>query len=322
MTVFQKRLRVKLYETLFRIRTAEEAIREHYGEDEMKTPMHMSIGEEGIVAGVVTALGKDAKVLGSYRSHALYLAKTGETRAFFAELYGKATGVARGKAGSMHLSSPEHGHLGASAVVGSTIPLGLGVAYAELKKPRPVMTAVFFGDGAVDEGVFWESLNIGSLWNLPLLYICEDNSLAIHVGAKERHSYKDLGAIVKKFGWNTFYSESTDAEEIYTLTEKAMKSWEKNKQPAFLHLKYYRYLEHVGVNEDFDAGYRSRKEFEVWLKKDPIDLMRKKLLASGIRESYIQNLEERIKDDIEKSLLAAKKAPLPKRETLFADVYA
>ena len=153
------KLHLEFYKKLYLIRRAEEKIREHYSEDEMKTPMHMSMGEEAIVVGVLEAAGKKSQAFGTYRSHALYLAKTGESDMFFAEMYGKAAGPAKGKAGSMHIALPDAGVMMTSAVVGTTIPVALGAALANayLKNKRVVVS--FFGDGAVNEGVFWESLN-------------------------------------------------------------------------------------------------------------------------------------------------------------------
>src|SRR3989344_5622446 len=171
----RKVLNLELYRKVYLARKAEEKIILEYPKDEMKTPMHMSMGEEAIVAGVCQALGLNSQVLSSYRSHAVYLIQTGETEKFFGELYGKATGPAQGKAGSMHLSSPEHGYLGASAVVATQIPVAVGAAFANKKLGKKIMTAVFFGDGALDEGVFWESLNMACLWKVPVIFICEDN---------------------------------------------------------------------------------------------------------------------------------------------------
>ena len=193
-------LNVRLYEKMYLIRKAEEAIQEYYPEDDMKTPMHMSMGEEAIVAGVCEALDPEDQVLGTYRSHALYLAKTSETNRFFAEMYGKATGVARGKAGSMHLSSFEHGLLCSSAIVASSIPVALGVAFANKYKNRNKKVVVFFGDGAVDEGSFWESVNFAGLKKLPLLFVCEDNGLAVHTRREDRQGYSSINKVISQCG--------------------------------------------------------------------------------------------------------------------------
>lgn len=314
-------LSIDLYKKLYLIRKAETEIQKYYFEDEMKTPMHMSMGEEAIVTGVCQALRDRDQVLGTYRSHALYLAKTGETDKFFAEMYGKSTGVAKGKAGSMHLSAPEMGFTGASAIVASIIPVAVGVAFANKIMKNDKITAVFFGDGAIDEGDFWESLNAACLWKIPILFICEDNAFAIHSPISERHGYRSITEIVSKFNCNVLKGESTDAEIICKLTEKAIKLMKKNKKPCFLHFRYYRYLEHVGVNEDFDADYRSRKEFKKWYKKDPILLQRKKLLKLGVKETMVKKIENRINNKIKKSIEVAKVAPFSKINEIYQDIF-
>jgi len=204
------------------IRKAEEAIIKNYPSDEMKTPMHMSMGEEAIIVGVCQALGSKSQTFGTYRSHALYLAASQDTDGFFAEMYGKKTGAVKGKGGSMHLSNPQHGLMATSAVVASTIPIAAGSAYANKYLKKDKIIAVFFGDGAVDEGVFWESLNIACLMKLPILFICEDNGYAVHTETVKRHGYKSIVDIIKNFDCQVFSSESTDVEEIYKISAKAV----------------------------------------------------------------------------------------------------
>ena len=317
-----KKLSTDLYKRLYLIRSAESAIIARYGEDEMKTPMHMSMGGEAIAVGVCSALGNRGVVYCTYRSHAVYLSMTNETEAFFGELYGRVTGVARGKAGSMHLSAPEYGFLGASAIVGSTIPLAIGSAFASRMLRTKKVAAVFFGDGAIDEGVFWESLNLACIMKLPVIFICEDNSLAVHSFDHARHGYQSIEKIVARFRCRVFSLQSTDVEKIYTLTVQAMAHAVKNQMPVFLHIKYYRYLEHVGINEDFAAGYRNRDEFEVWRRKDPVVLQRRKLTSSGIPETAIQQLERNIVHRIEQSIANARKAPFPKAKELMDNIFA
>lgn len=316
------KLNIELYKKACLIRKSEEAIRRYYMEDGMKTPVHLSLGEEAIAAGVTQAIRKDDQIFGTYRNHGIYLARTGETNKFFGELYGKETGVAKGKAGSMHMFSPEDNFLGASAIVTTVIPVAVGAAFANKYKNEEKNSFAFFGDGAMEEGAFWESINFAGLKKLPIIFICEDNGLAIHAHIKDRQSFKDITGIVKKFGFNVYKETSTDPEVIYNLTIKAIKDCKKNKKPSFLHLKYYRYLEHVGIFEDFKFGYRSKEEYKKWLKKDPVDLQRKKLLELEITESEIKKFETEIDEQIKKSVELAKKAPFPKDEEVVCDVFA
>ncbi len=317
-----KELNFELYKKLYLIRKSEERICSDYFDDEMKTPVHLSIGQEAISAGVCSALGTENNIFGTYRSHGIYLTLSGETDKFFAELYGKETGLAKGKTGSMHLCAPELGFMGTSAIIGSIIPLAVGAAFANKEKKNKKIAAVFFGDGAIDEGVFWESLNLASLMKLPVIFICEDNDLAVHTSKEHRHGYNSIGDIVKQFNCNLLETESTDVEVVYNLTREAMGLIEKTGQPCFIHAKYYRYLEHVGICEDFDSGYRSKEDFEEWKKVDAIDMQRKKLLELGFSEKEIVALEAKIGLQIDKSVAAAKEAPFPGKERLYEDLYS
>lgn len=311
----------QLYKKTFLIRAAEQIIVDNYSDDEMKTPMHMSMGAEAIAAGVCQALGKENQAYGTYRSHGLYLAKTEESDKFFAEMYGKETGVVKGKGGSMHLLSLENNLLGVSAIVASTVPLAVGSAFANLYNKQKKVVAVFFGDGAIDEGVFWESMNIASLFKLPVLFVCEDNDLAVHTSGNIRHGYKSIDKIVAEFNCQVFRSDSTDAEEIYNLTQKAIEFIHKKNVPVFLHLKYYRYLEHVGVFEDFNAGYRDRSIFEIWLKKDPVKILRRKLIKNKVTEKELERIEQSIKTQVQNSLTKAQQDKFPSKKELMKNIF-
>lgn len=328
------KLNISLYKKVCLIRSAERAIIKYYGENEMKTPMHMSMGEEAIAAGVCAALGEENQAFGYYRSHALYLAKTGEIDKFFAEMYGKATGVVRGKGGSMHLASPDHGLLGVSAIVGGTIAPATGAAFANKMKKNGKIVAVFFGDGAMEEGVALESLNAACLWKLPVIFICEDNGLAIDVTTDERQGFKSIPDVVRAYRCLLLQSESTDPEVIHKLARRAMNHIQKTGTPVFMHLKYYRMLQHIGVISDFDinaprpkggfekTGYRSREEHDRWLKKDPVKVARAKLLKLGVDGKEVEDIENKIDWQVEQSVALAKKAPFPAKKELYDYVYA
>ena len=313
-------LHLELYRTMYLIRAAELLIQKHYNEDEMKTPMHMSMGQEAIAAGVCHALRSQDQVLGTYRSHGLYLAKTQESDRFFAEMYGKATGPCGGKAGSMHLFAPESGLICTSAIVASHIPVAIGAAFANKVNANGQVVVVFFGDGAIDEGAFWESFNMACLKQLPILFVCEDNGYAVHTPAQGRHGYKDILAIAAQFDCNVFASDSTDVHVIYELTQEALRMMAESNRPCFLHLKYYRYLEHVGIHEDFKAGYRSQREFETWRAVDPLSLQRTRL-ASMVCEDDIRVLEEQVDKQVQRSKEKAQAAPLPELSALCEGVF-
>ena len=191
------------YREMHRIRRVEEEIARLYPSDKIMSPIHLSIGQEPISVGVCQALVPDDVVFGTYRSHALYLAKGGDLRGMMAELFGKVTGTARGKGGSMHLIDVAHNVMGASAVVGTTLPQAVGYAYALKLKKKPNIVAVFFGEGATEEGVFYESLQFAALKKLPMVFICENNLYAIHSAWADRHAHVHLCDRVKGFGRKT-----------------------------------------------------------------------------------------------------------------------
>ena len=314
-------LSLGLYRKMFLIRHVEEKIQQHYLEDEMKTPMHMSMGSEAIAAGVCHALKPDDQICGTYRSHGIYLAKTMETERFFAEMYGKATGTAKGKAGSMHLLAPEDGLICTSAVVATHISVAVGAAYANKLANNGKAVAVFFGDGAVDEGAFWESINLACLMQCPLIFVFEDNGYAVHTPKRQRQGYKSLPEIIRHYDCDVLCSETTDVEEIHQLAGEAVKAIAENHRPCFLALKYYRYLEHVGVFEDFKAGYRPRDEYLKWKERDPLLTQRQKLLKE-MCEDDIRRAEATIEKQVLAGWQKAREAPFPDASVLCEDVYA
>jgi len=319
--VNRKKLNLELYGKLYLIRRSEEIIREYYSEDEMKTPMHMSMGEEAIAVGVCSVLKDSDQIFSTYRSHAVFLAKTQDTDNFFAEMYAKDTALLKGKGGSMHLCAPRYGFMGTSAIVASHIPVALGAAFVNKYLSNKKVVAVFFGDGAIDGGVFWESINIASLMKLPVIFVCEDNGLAVHTYSSQMRGYASLTQIISKYNCRVFESESTDAEEIYHLAMEAVRMVRDELKPCFMNLKYYRYLEHVGVNYDFDAGYRTKEEFEDWYKRDPVHLQRKKLLELKVSNNTILEIENETNTKILKSISEAKKAPFSDTSELYKGLF-
>jgi pyruvate dehydrogenase E1 component alpha subunit len=287
----------------------------------MKTPMHMSMGQEAVAVGVCEALGPQGQVFGFYRSHAVFLAKTDDPDRFFGELYGRVSGTAHGKAGSMHLAAPDKGFMCASAIVASSIPVAIGAAFANKQKRNDVIACAYFGDGALEEGVFWESLNVACVMKLPALFVCEDNGLAVHTATHARQGYKSITNIVSNFECSVLQENTTDVETIYNLALEAAESIRSTQRPAFLHLKCYRYLEHVGIGRDFDAGYRAEAEFDEWNRRDPLLIQRQKLLSAGFSEEDLRDAERRLDDHLQQSVQKAKSASLPDADELYTGIF-
>ncbi len=313
---------LRLYRTLLLARCAEEAIRQRYAEDDMKTPVHLGIGQEAIPVGVYRCLPAGSKTFGTYRNHALYVAVTQDTDRLFAELYGKVTGSGRGKAGSMHLAAPDQGLLMTSAVVGTTIPVAVGAALAASYRGTDEWVASFFGDGAVEEGVFWESLNFACLRRLRILFVCEDNGLAIHTPVSQRQGFRSIPEAVRGFGCHVVSGDGSDLSTVLTLTRTIMEQMTDDPKPGVLHFQYFRFLEHVGPREDFDAGYRRRPMPEELERCDPVKRFERTLCQNGCTPKQLAQVLQDVDGQIARSVEAARQAPFPPATELTQDVFA
>jgi TPP-dependent pyruvate/acetoin dehydrogenase alpha subunit len=303
------------YEELFyqslRIRLVEQKIIELYPSDKIQSPVHLSIGQESVAVTLCSQLRDDDWVFINYRGHAFYLAKKGPMPELFAELFGKRTGLSKGKAGSMHLADPKHGLMGSSAVVGSTISHAVGAALAsKIRGEKRVFVAVF-GDGATEQGVYHESLNFASLHKLPILFLCENNGLAVHASLAERQSY-NLLAHARSYG-----IESTLIEESYNFTELSdffslsIEKIREHSLPLLVEVKTCRYKEHVGTSDDFQAGYRSIQEVRDWQLKDP--LINDKTLI----DKFIPFIQK----EIDMAVIFAEESPFPTIDDLLTDIF-
>lgn len=311
-----------LYRSLILARGAESRIREEYFKDEMKTPVHLGVGQEAIPVGVCHALPRGTKTFGTYRNHALYLAMTGDTDGFFAELYGKATGPCKGKAGSMHLALPERGLVATSAVVGTTIPVAVGAALANQYLKSGDWVASFFGDGAAEEGVFWESVNFACLRRLRILFVCEDNGLAIHTAASQREGFRSIPEAVLGFQCHVATGDGADLPGVVRMTRKMLRRMEEDPRPGFLHLTCFRFLEHVGPKEDFEAGYRRRPTPEEMERLDPVIRYEKHLAEQGVAAEELARVRSEVQRQIQRSVDFAKQAPFAPPAELYTDLFA
>jgi pyruvate dehydrogenase E1 component alpha subunit len=253
----------------------------------------------------------------TYRGHAAYLAKGGDLKLMLAELYGKGTGVAGGKAGSMHLVDMKAGVLGMSAVVGTTIPVAAGYALALKREGRGRVVACFFGDGATEEGVFSETLNFAALHKLPILFVCENNGFAIHSPLSNRWATEALCERVQTYSIQTHEIGDADVLVIRQTAKSALQAIRAGEGPQFMECKTYRWREHVGPGEDYDDDYRSRYRLTLWQKNDPVKNTAE-MLADTERLAIDAAVEQEIADAIE----FADKSPWPEPEELFNHVYA
>lgn len=306
----------RFYRSLYRIRRVEEEIIRVYPTDKIKSPVHLSIGQEAVSVGVCEALRADDVVFGSYRSHAVYLAKGGDLKKMIAELYGKATGCAKGKAGSMHLVDAAHGVMGASAVVGTTIPHAAGYAYALKLRRKDSVVVSFFGDGGADEGVFYESLNFAALKKLPMIFICENNSYAIHTHQLCRQPTANIAERARVFGVPAERIED-DVLRVHERVGAAVKALRAGEPgPFFFECLTYRWKEHVGPNDDFHLGYRTREEADPWMKNDQV-----KRLAGLLEADQRRRIESEVEAEIQAAFAFAEESPFPDGSELFTDMF-
>jgi pyruvate dehydrogenase E1 component alpha subunit len=309
---------------IMRIRLVEERVKTLYAEQEMRCPTHFSIGQEAVAVGVCAHLGREELITSAHRSHAHYLAKGGDLKAMLAELYGKATGCAAGKGGSMHLVDLKAGFLGAVPIVGSTIPIGVGAALSSVLQGNPELTVIFFGDGATESGVFHESLNFTAIHKLPVVMVCENNMYSVLTPLEWRHPKgREIRQLAAGHGVFTRQGDGNDVDEVYDLAGEAIEHARSGRGPAFLEFKTYRWLEHCGPNEDLHLGYRTRDEFDAWVARDPLKLYTTRLRELRVvTDAEIEHMAHAITFEIDQAVAFAKASPFPSRDQLMAHLYA
>ncbi|MDO8501411.1 MAG: thiamine pyrophosphate-dependent dehydrogenase E1 component subunit alpha [Gemmatimonadaceae bacterium] len=306
----------RFYRALYRIRRVEEEVAKAYPSDKIKSPVHLSIGQEAVAVGVCEALKPEDIVFASYRGHAAYLAKGGDLNRMIAELYGRVTGCAKGKGGSMHLIDVAHGVMGSSAVVGTTIPNAAGYAYALKLRGSDALVAAFFGDGATDEGVFYESLNFAALKRLPMIFICENNSYAIHTHQNQRQAISNIAERAASFGIPAEVI-ADDVIAVYSAIDKAAKAIRSGAGgPFFFECMTYRWKEHVGPGEDYHLGYRSREEATKWIDNDQV-----RVAGERLRAPRRASIEAEVEAEIADAFAFAENSPFPSADELWKDVY-
>jgi TPP-dependent pyruvate/acetoin dehydrogenase alpha subunit len=306
-----------MYQAMDLIRRVEERVVDIYPSDKIKSPVHLAIGQESVAVGVCQALRPDDVLFGTYRSHAVYLAKGGDLRAFWAELYGKDTGCARGKGGSMHVIDVAHGFMGTSAVVGSAISQAAGYAYAAKLRRTGQVVVSFFGDGATEAGVFHESLNVAKLRELPILFVCENNGLAIHSRQSVRQAQDNIWQRAGLYGIPSERLERPEVERIYERASVWVDEIRRGGGPRFLEVKTYRWRQHVGPNHDWTLGYRDESEAEPWMRDDELARVGA-LLPADARA----RIEREVEAEVEDAIAFAEASPFPEPSELLTDVYA
>lgn len=313
-----------LFLNMLRIRMVEEKIAALYPEQEMRCPVHLSIGQEAVAVGACARLGRDDYVVSGHRSHAHYLAKGGDLKAMLAELYGKVTGCTRGKGGSMHLVDLAAGFLGATPIVGSTIPIGVGAAFGCVVRGQPRLTVIFFGEAATEEGVFHESINFAALKRLPVLFVCENNLYSVYSPLSVRQPPgREVVSLARGHGLESYQGDGNDVVEVYRIAGEAIDKIRHAGGPIFLEFKTYRWREHCGPNYDNQLGYRSEGEFEEWKRRCPIARLRRSLIEGGLmREGEMEAITVELEAEVAEAVRFAKESPFPEERLLREHVYS
>jgi len=314
----------KLYFDILRIRMVEEEIARKYQLQKIRCPVHLSVGQEAVPVGISSNLNRRDKIFTAHRSHAHYLAKGGNLNSMISELHGKSDGCAKGKGGSMHLIDINAGVQAAVPIVGSTIPIGVGVAWGQKLNRSKNICVIFFGDGATEEGVFLESLDFAALNNLPVLFVCEDNHYSVYSSKSKRQSSKrDIIKIAKSLGIEGVKLDGNDVINISKESNKMIKKIKMTSNPKLMLFETYRHLEHCGPNNDNNLGYRSENYINFWLKKCPVKILERFLIKNKlISISRIKKYRDEINNEITKAFNYSKRSKFPKKNELFKDIYA
>jgi pyruvate dehydrogenase E1 component alpha subunit len=316
---FSKEQYLKWYEDMLLMRKTEEKAGQLYVQQKFGGFCHLYIGQEAVVAGAVSATKEGDKHITAYRDHAHPIAMGIHPKYMMAELYGKTTGLVKGKGGSMHMFSKEKNLMGGHGIVGAQIPLGAGIAFAEKYKETDNVTICSMGDGAVRQGALHETFNMAMLWKLPVVFLIENNNYAMGTSVERTSNVTDLSEIGESYDMPAMAVDGMSVEEVHNAIEKAAEHARSGKGPYLLEIRTYRYKGHSMSDP---AKYRSKEEVEEYKSKDPVtvvlDIIEKKKYAT---EKQIKAIQDRVKETVNEAVKFAEESPAPKPEELYEDVY-
>jgi pyruvate dehydrogenase E1 component alpha subunit len=315
---------LKLYEVALKIRLVEEEIAKRYPEGQMRCPVHLSIGQESTSALFSLIQKQQDTAISTHRAHAHYLAKQGNLQSMIAEIYGKATGCSRGRGGSMHLIDLSVNFLGSSAIVGNSIPIGVGSAFAHKLKENNSVSFVFIGDGAIEEGVFYESANFAAIHKLPAVFICENNLYSVYTRLDPRQPQgRSISQLATAIGLKSDQVDSFNYRKSFEVLSNLTSYARNGEGPVFLELATYRVLEHCGPNDDDNLGYRPEAELIEFKHRDVINEIQKEILINEVAtEKELTILKEKLLEEIGIAFTQAINDPFPSLADVLSGVYA
>lgn len=318
-TEFSKETYLFWYESMLLMRKFEEKAGQLYGQQKIKGFCHLYIGQEACAAGSVSALKKGDKYITAYRDHAHPLALGTNPGAIMAEMYGKATGVSKGKGGSMHMFDKEVGFVGGHGIVGGQVPLGAGLAFAEKYNKTGNLCICYMGDGAVRQGAFHEALNMAMLWKLPVIFVIENNGYAMGTSVKRTSNVTDLYTLGEAFDMPSEPVDGMDVEEVHRAVARAAERARAGEGPTLLEFRTYRYKGHSMSDPQ---KYRTKDEVEGYKQRDPVEVARKVLLDKKFAtEKDIEAIDQKVAAQVEESVKFAEESPFPEASEAFTDVY-
>jgi pyruvate dehydrogenase E1 component alpha subunit len=311
--------KIQIYRSMVLVRRFEEGVAEAYADGFIGGFTHLYIGQEAVASGAISALNPDDYVIDTYRDHAHALCRGTPARALMAELYGRATGVCKGKGGSMHFFDAERYFLGGYGIVGGNLPIAAGAALAIQLRDEDRCVMCFFGDGATNQGVWHEALNIAKLWDLPVIFVCENNFYGIGTDVRISSSYTDIYRRAQGYGIPGYQVNGMDVLAVRALCEDVVKRVREGSGPALIEARCYRYQGHSMT----DPGrYRSRAEEELWRRRDPIPRLAKHLLEQGIADqTKLDAIHREVDERVQEAMRFAQESPEPSPESLYEDLF-
>ena len=313
-------LKKKLYKDMWKIRLFEEKVRALDMEGRLPGFFHLYVGEEAVAVGACSAINTDDYITSTHRGHGHLIAKGGELKKAMAELFAKETGYCKARGGSMHIAAPELGMLGANGIVGAGIPIATGAALSAKYQKNGKVAVCFFGDGASNQGTFHEALNIAAAFNLPAIYVCENNLYGVGTRQTDVRKLKDIAERGKAYDMPGIIVDGNDVEAVYNAVKEAADRGRRGEGPTLIECKTYRHYTHFTGEPD---TYRPKEEVREWKAKDPIKRYHEKLLSEGVLdEASLKAIQKEVEDEIEAAVDFAEKSPKPRPESALDDIYA
>jgi len=308
-----------LLKTMLLIRRFEEQAAEQYSKGKIQGFLHLYIGEEAVAVGAIPCLKPEDAIISTYREHGHALARGISAGAIMAEMFGKANGCSRGRGGSMHIFDASKRFFGGNAIVAGGLPLAVGMALADKMQRNDHVTMCIFGDGAVAEGEFHESLNLAALWKLPVLFLCENNDYAMGTHLVRHQAQADIAAKAKSYGMPAEVIDGMDILAVRTGTQSALDTIRNGEGPCFLEIRTYRFRAHSMYDAEL---YRNKNEVEAWKQRDPIQLFITHMTSAGLMNAQdLQHLEDRVAEEIRQAIETAETGPWEPIEDLLKDVH-